>query len=353
MSIIKIDRGENMKFVCEYIWSDGSVPTQKLRSKTKIFNLDISDLETLSIKSFPTWTFDGSSTNQATGDSSDCVLKPVKFVKDPIRKSADANCYLVLCEVYGANNKPHSTNTRSLLRKIYSDTSSLEPLFGIEQEYTMFKDSKPFGWPTGGYPPQQGPFYCGVGSDEVFGRDIVEEHMNACLAAGLPICGINSEVMPGQWEFQIGPSNALQVSDSLILARWILYRIGENHGVTIKLDPKPVAELNGAGAHTNFSTNKMREEGGMTHIEDACKKLESRHDLHISNYGDGIERRLTGHHETCSYKTFRYGVSDRGASIRIPLHVAQEGKGYLEDRRPCANMDPYVVTRLILEATCL
>ena len=341
-----------MKLVCEYIWSDGTTPTQKLRSKTKILSVDVEEKD-IAINNFPNWTFDGSSTGQATGDSSDCVLRPVKFVKDPTRSCKDAVCYLVLCEVFGSDMKAHPTNTRAALRSVYKKTSELEPLFGIEQEYTMFKDGRPLGWPTGGYPPNQGPFYCGVGSDEVFGRELVEEHLNACLEAGLPICGINSEVMPGQWEFQVGAVNALQVADGLVLARWILYRLGEKYGITIKLDPKPVAEFNGAGAHTNFSTKQMREEGGMDHIVTACKKLGDKHDLHISNYGYGIESRLTGHHETCSYKEFRYGVSDRGASIRIPLHVDQDGKGYLEDRRPCANVDPYVVTRLILETVCL
>lgn len=341
-----------MKLVCEYIWQDGTQPTQKLRSKTKILSLDVEEKD-ISLQSFPNWTFDGSSTNQATGDASDCILKPAKVVKDPTRSSPNASCYLVLCEVFGADGKPHPSNTRAALRSVYKKTAEFEPLFGIEQEYTMFKDGRPFGWPNGGYPPNQGPFYCGVGSDEVFGRDLVEEHLNACLAAGLPICGINSEVMPGQWEFQVGPSNPLQIADSLVLARWILYRIGENHGVTIKLDPKPVAELNGAGGHTNFSTKQMREDGGIDYILAACEKLKEKHALHISNYGHGIESRLTGHHETCSYREFRYGVSDRGASIRIPLHVHQDGKGYLEDRRPCANVDPYVVTRLMLETICL
>lgn len=338
-----------MKIIAEYIWNDGSEPTQKLRSKTKIYDSDFVP----SLTDFPTWTFDGSSTGQATGDKSDCILRPVKVVKDPTRNVNGAQCYLVLCEVYNADGSPHSTNTRSLLRAAYEDTLQHEPLFGIEQEYTMFKDGRPFGWPTGGYPPNQGPFYCGVGSDEVFGRELVEEHLAACIEAGLPICGINSEVMPGQWEFQIGTADALETADGLVLARWILYRLGEKHGVTVKLDPKPVAELNGAGAHTNFSTKGMREAGGMDRIFTACNKLRERHSLHIANYGYGIESRLTGHHETCSYKEFRHGVSDRGASIRIPLHVAQAGRGYLEDRRPCANVDPYVVTRLILETVCL
>lgn len=341
-----------MNIVAEYIWVDGSQPTQKLRSKTKVFvydnlnkNFDINDI--------PEWTFDGSSTGQATGDRSDCVLAPVRFILDPTREKNHERVHiLVLCEVFNADRTPHPTNTRAPLREVVAKTIEHEPLFGIEQEYTMFKDGRPLGWPTGGYPPQQGPFYCGVGSDEVFGRDLVEEHLAACLDSRILLCGINAEVMPGQWEFQIGTGDALTVSDHLIFARWLLYRIGEKHSVTCKLDPKPVAELNGAGAHTNFSTKEMREPGGIEAIEKACERLRERHNLHVQNYGYGIEARLTGHHETCSYREFRWGVSDRGASIRIPLHVAKNGYGYLEDRRPCANVDPYVVTRLLLETIC-
>ena len=341
-----------MNIVAEYIWLDGSQPTQKLRSKTKIFQFKDFD-RSLNLNDVPTWTFDGSSTGQATGDKSDCLLIPVYFIPDPTReKNYERLHVLVLCEVYNADGTPHSTNTRAQLRNIVKRTQEQEPLFGIEQEYTMFRDGRPLGWPTGGYPPQQGPFYCGVGADEVFGRELVEEHMAACLDSRILLCGINAEVMPGQWEFQVGTADALTVSDHLILARWLLYRIGEKHGITCKLDPKPVAELNGAGAHTNFSTKAMRDPGGLSSIEDACNRLQDRHDLHISNYGHGIENRLTGHHETCSYREFRWGVSDRGASIRIPLHVAHAGCGYLEDRRPCANVDPYVVTRLLLETVC-
>jgi len=341
-----------MNIVAEYIWQDGTLPTHKLRSKTKIFQTPASG-KSLTIADIPQWTFDGSSTGQATGDRSDCILVPVSMIFDPTREKNHERIHiLVLCEVFNSDGTPHATNTRVGLRDVVTKTLDHEPLFGIEQEYTLFKDGKPLGWPTGGYPPQQGPFYCGVGSDEVFGRELVEEHMAACLDSRLAICGVNAEVMPGQWEFQIGTADAITVADHLIFARWLLYRIGEKHGVVAKLDPKPVAELNGAGAHTNFSTRKMREKGGMDHIEAACERLRRSHSWHITNYGHGIEQRLTGHHETCSYKDFRWGVSDRGASIRIPLHVAQNGCGYLEDRRPCANVDPYVVTRLLLETIC-
>jgi len=341
-----------MNIVAEYIWQDGSYPTHKLRSKTKIFSIPDEE-KNINIEMFPRWTFDGSSTGQATGDKSDCILLPVNFILDPTREKNHERIHcLVLCEVFGADGSPHQTNTRAMLRETFKKTLHHEPLFGIEQEYTMFKDGRPLGWPAGGYPPQQGPFYCGVGSDEVFGRELVEEHMAACLDSRIAICGINAEVMPGQWEFQVGTADPITVSDHLIFARWLLYRIGEKHGITVKLDPKPVAELNGAGAHTNFSTKAMRETEGIYAIKEACERLGARHEYHISHYGHGIELRLTGHHETCSYREFRWGVSDRGASIRIPLHVAQEGRGYLEDRRPCANVDPYVVTRLLLETVC-
>jgi glutamine synthetase len=263
------------------------------------------------------------------------------------------NARLVLCEVFNADGSPNRTNTRAALRETARKYAAQECLFGIEQEYTMFRGSRPLGWPEGGYPAAQGPFYCGVGADEVFGRPIVEQHLEACLAAGLTISGVNAEVMPGQWEFQVGPESPLEVCDHLLIARWLLFRIGEEHGVNMSLDPKPVrGDWNGAGAHTNFSTRAMREAGGFAVIEEACRRLGNRHDMHIANYGEGIERRLTGLHETCPYSEFRWGVGNRAASIRIPLQVARAGRGYLEDRRPCANIDPYVVTRLLLETLC-
>jgi len=331
----------------EYIWVDGSKPTTKLRSKTKI----LEKASWLDRKAeLPGWGFDGSSTGQASGEQSDCLLQPVYHCLDPVR---GGDHLLVLCEVRDFNDQPHPTNTRALLRADLDRYAKYESLFGIEQEYTMFRGMRPLGWPDGGYPAPQGPFYCGVGADEVFGRPIVEQHLEACLAAGLTISGLNAEVMPGQWEFQVGPEDALTVSDQLMIARWLLFRIGEEHGVSMSLESKPVrGDWNGAGAHTNFSTKEMREEGGLATIEAACRKLGEQHDLHIDNYGDGIESRLTGLHETCSFEEFRWGIGHRGASIRIPLHVAQAGCGYLEDRRPCANMDPYVVTRLLIETVC-
>ena len=323
----------------EYIWIDGTQPTQKLRSKTKIVPKG---------EKPPIWGFDGSSTQQATGDKSDCVLQPVMVVPDPIRGGDNK---LVLCEVMLVSGAPHPTNTRRANVEMAKKYESFDSWFGIEQEYTFFKGSRPLGFPDNGFPAPQGGYYCGVGADEVFGRDVVEAHLDACLKAGLKISGINAEVMPGQWEFQVGPLSAPEIGDQLWLARWLLYRVGENFGVSATLYPKPVrGDWNGAGAHHNFSTKQMREEYDACIA--ACEALGKRAALHIANYGFGIEERLTGLHETCSYKEFRYGVSDRGASIRIPWQVAKDGKGYIEDRRPNANVDPYVSTRLIIESVC-
>lgn len=333
--------------IAEYIWIDGVRPTPGIRSKTKIL---FTEKDRLSIEDIPEWSFDGSSTGQATGDRSDCILSPVMICKDPIRKELPS--FLVLCEVYNSDGTPHSSNNRKKLVRALEKRSEKEPLCGIEQEYTLFKDGKPLGFQSGAFPPVQGPYYCGVGTREVTGRNLAEEHMVACLSAGLHIYGINAEVMPGQWEFQIGTADPLTVSDQLWIARWLLHRISENYGISVSFDPKPVKELNGAGAHTNWSTKKTRDPGsGMVEIDRIINVLRARHDDFIPYYGHGIEQRLTGIHETCSYKEFKCGASDRGASVRIPLHVFKEGFGYFEDRRPCANIDPYEVTRLLLESS--
>jgi glutamine synthetase len=332
-------------YKAEYIWVDGTEPTAKLRSKTKILE-DGAEL--------PIWGFDGSSTNQAPGKASDCVLNPVAVYDDPIRGEPHK---LVMCEVFLVNGEPHPSNTRAACREVAEKYAKHDTWFGLEQEYTFFDGIKPLGWPDNGFPAPQGGYYCGVGADEVFGRPVVEAHLENCLKAGLKISGINAEVMPGQWEFQVGPLGPLEVSDQLWVARWLLYRTAEDfpatgeNKVSARLDPKPVkGDWNGAGCHTNFSTVAMREN------YDACiaaaEALGKRADLHIANYGDVIEERLTGHHETASYKEFSYGVSHRGASIRIPWQVAQDKKGYIEDRRPNANCDPYIVTRLIVGTCC-
>ena len=328
-----------MTYKAEYIWIDGTEPTARLRSKTKVLP-DGAEL--------PIWGFDGSSTNQAPGSNSDCVLQPVFSCPDPIRGGDNK---LVMCEVLLTDMTPHPTNTRALLRPVAEKFAEQEALFGIEQEYTYFAGSRPLGFPDNGFPAPQGGYYCGVGADEIFGRPVVEKHLENCLAAGLAISGINAEVMPGQWEFQVGPLGPLDVADQLWMARWLLYRTAEDFGISATLDPKPVkGDWNGAGAHTNFSTKAMRE--SYDPIITACEALGAKSEEHVANYGADIEHRLTGSHETAPWHEFSYGVSNRGASVRIPWQVEVDKSGYIEDRRPNANCDPYLVTRAITNTVC-
>lgn len=339
---------QNTPVKAEYIWIDGQRPRAMMRSKTKILKARPEN-----VSEIPDWGFDGSSTSQADTAHSDCALKPVLFIPDPIRGNPHV---LVMCEVFNADGSVHRSNTRARCREQAEKYKADGAWFGIEQEYTLYdKDGiRPYRWPQGAaFPAPQGRYYCGVGSDEVYGADLIEAHTTACMNAGLAIAGTNAEVMPAQWEFQIGAIGAPTVADHLWLARWILYRLGDRFGITAKLDPKPIAgDWNGAGAHTNFSTLAMRSPGGMQHVTAACEKLSERHNEHIAVYGAENEKRLTGRHETADMKSFRYGVSDRGASVRIPMQTANAGFGYLEDRRPAANMDPYKVCTALLETVC-
>jgi glutamine synthetase len=330
-------------YQAEYIWLDGYEPTPMLRSKTKILADDVTDP--------PIWGFDGSSTEQATGDKSDCVLRPVFTCPDPIRGGQNI---LVMCEVLLASNmRPHPSNTRAACARVEKKFAADEMLFGLEQEYTMLRpDGTPLGFPPGGGQPRpQGPYYCGVGTGRIMGRDIVEEHTQACIDAGLMISGTNPEVMPGQWEFQVGPLGPTAVGDQLNVARWLLHRIAEDYDVVISLDAKPEkGDWNGAGCHTNFSNKAMR--GDYKAIINACEAIGKNYMDLVLNYGDGIQDRLTGKHETAPWDKFSYGVSDRGASVRIPWQVERDGKGYAEDRRPNANCDPYIVAKMITEIVC-
>jgi len=325
----------------EYIWIDGGKPSPNLRSKTKILPGLPRDMP-------PIWGFDGSSTEQAEGESSDCVLKPVRVVSDPLR---GGDHILVLCEVLNPDFTPHISNTRRKCAETADTYSEQQSWFGLEQEYTLIQNGRPLGFPKHGFPSPQGQYYCSIGGDNAFGREIVEEHLDLCLKAGLHISGINGEVMPGQWEFQVGPLSPVGVSDQLWLARYLLERVAEYHKCSVSWDPKPVkGDWNGAGCHTNFSTAAMRSEPKL--YEKAALALGEHAKEHIDSYGANIEERLTGLHETCSHEDFRWGVSDRGASVRIPWQVYRDGVGYIEDRRPNANCDPYVVTNLIVGTVC-
>jgi glutamine synthetase len=324
----------------EYIWLDGYKPTQSLRSKTKIEKDFSGKLEDLS-----NWSFDGSSTEQAPGGSSDCILKPVYIVTDPQRK----NGYLVMCEVLSSDGTPHPSNGRSLIEDDDNDF-----WFGFEQEYFLWDTdtNKPLGFPAGGYPGPQGPYYCSVGANNAFGRNIVEEHLDACLEAGLNVEGINAEVAAGQWEFQIFSKGAKEAGDQIWIARYLLERIGEKYGVSVNWHCKPLGALdwNGSGMHANFSNSTLRTANSQETFTKICEAFRPVVKEHIEVYGADNHLRLTGKHETASIHDFSYGVSDRGASIRIPLYAVQHNwSGYLEDRRPNSAADPYKVAARIIK----
>jgi glutamine synthetase len=351
-----------MKFIQEYIWLDGSEP-QQLRSKTKIVTESKLDNN---IENFSMWSFDGSSTLQAKsgkGENTDCLLQPVFAINDPFRRGPHK---LVLCEVLNPDGTPHETNNRRKLEETLKELSldnmikDLSPWFGWEQEYTLtHKPNMPFGEGIGlplgfglepsKFPRPQGDYYCGIGADNVIGREIVEEHMNMCVETGLDISGVNAEVLLGQWEYQIGPVTALVGSDQLWMSRYILQRVAEKHNVNVSLHPKPMkGDWNGTGCHVNFSSVEMRQKGGLEIIKESMYKLEENHMEHIAVYGLHNEQRLTGEHETSGIKEFSYGFSTRDTSIRIAAQSQVDGCGYFEDRRPASNCDPYLVSNRLL-----
>ena len=326
-----------MKF--EYIWLDGYTPDANLRSKTKIIEAEGFDGTPSSL---PIWSFDGSSTRQAEGHNSDCLLQPVRVIPDPGRKHA----FLVMTEVLNPDGTPHVSNTRTL---IPDDDESF--WFGFEQEYVITKDNLPIGFPPSGYPEPQGRYYCSVGHPYNAGRDLVEEHLDLCLEAGMAITGINAEVLLGQWEYQLFGKGPKRAADDLWLSRYLLKRTAEKYNMRIEWHPKPVqGDWNGSGMHTNFSNREMREVGGEELMRSICEAFRPVHHDHIGEYGSDNHKRLTGLHETQSIDKFSYGISDRGASIRIPISVPQNGwRGYLEDRRPASNADPYRVAARIIK----
>lgn len=324
----------------EYIWLDGYKPTQSLRSKTKIVDNFSGKLEDA-----PMWSFDGSSTEQAPGGASDCLLKPVAVFPDPAR----TNGWLVMTEVLSADGKPHESNGRATI-----DDPDDDFWFGFEQEYFLWdpETNKPLGFPANGYPAPQGPYYCSVGAKNAFGREIVDEHLDLCLEAGLNVEGINAEVAAGQWEFQIFAKGAASAGDQIWVARYLMERTAEKYGVAINWHCKPLGTLdwNGSGMHANFSNTYTRTAGSKEKIEKVCEAFRSVVKEHIAVYGADNHLRLTGKHETASINDFSYGVSDRGASIRIPVYTASHGwSGYLEDRRPNSAADPYKVAARIIK----
>jgi glutamine synthetase len=305
------------------------------------------------------WNFDGSSTEQAAGEDSEIYIMPRAVFNDPFRGGENV---MVLSECFTPEMKPAIGNTRAAAKEVMDKYADMDPWFGIEQEYTLMCgcDQKvgiasdvPLGFnKDGSEPAKQGPYYCGAGTNVSIGRKVAEEHYAKCLYAGIKVAGINAEVMPGQWEYQVGPCKGMEMGDHLVMSRYIMLRVTEDLGVQVTFHPKPRhGDWNGAGCHTNFSTKEMREEGGLDVIYKVCEAFGAVSEKHVEVYGTDNDQRLTGKHETCSINEFKFGVADRGASIRIPRETWAKKKGYLEDRRPAANCDPYKVTARMMQTT--
>lgn len=310
----------------EYVWLDGYKPEPFLRSKVKVTR------ETTP----PDWSFDGSSTQQAEGGSSDCLLLPVTEYTNPLYGDK-----LVMCQVQTGEHETHPTNTRAAAAEVASD----EWWFGFEQEYFLTNpDGTILGWEDGIPEKPQGEYYCGVGAANVKGRDISEAHLEACLEAGIELTGTNAEVALGQWEYQC-LGKGIKAGDDLWMSRYLLHKVAEDFDVSVNIHPKPQSgDWNGSGMHTNFSNKEMRENGTEELYSTMCDKLGEVHQDAIANYGSDNDQRLTGLHETQKITDFSYGVSDRGASIRIPIYTVEHNwNGYLEDRRPASNADPYKI----------
>jgi len=326
------------KYKLEYIWLDGYTPEPNIRGKSKIV-----DKAPTSVEDCALWGFDGSSTQQADGHSSDCILKPVALYPDSSRK----NGFIVMCEVLLPDMTAHPSNQRSTI----DDDPDL--WIGLEQEYFFYENGSPLGFPVDGYPGPQGPYYCGAGYKQVgdVARQITEEHWDLCLDAGINHEGINAEVAKGQWEFQIFAKGSKKAADDVWVARYILYRLCEKYGLDVNIHCKPIkGDWNGSGMHCNFSTKFMRETGGKDYFMKLMDAFDKYKDEHIAAYGPDNHLRLTGLHETQSIDKFNWGVANRGASIRVPhSFVNNDYKGYLEDRRPNSAANPYRIVSRVLK----
>lgn len=326
--------------ILEYIWLGGR---KELRSKTRVINFFLPN----DIACMPEWNYDGSSTWQAdsNGDT-EIILKPCAVFKDPFRIILDSTCYIVLCDTYKSNGEPTDSNHRHNANIVFEKTEE-EPWFGLEQEYFLhFKNA---------LEKQQynnSLHYCGY-ADNILERIIAEKHLEMCIEAGIKISGINAEVVSGQWEFQVGPCEGIEAGDHLIVARFILERIAEKFDASVNYYPKPISHENGSGCHINFSTFSTRTENGIEIIHNYIQRLAETHSEDIKVYGENNHLRLTGNHETSSIDKFSWGIGTRNTSIRIPNQVSREKRGYFEDRRPAANIDPYQATVKLFKSCCL
>jgi glutamine synthetase len=362
MSLYKPSTDRRGPVFLEYIWISADGTT---RSKTRV----VYPLRSRGVNpehkkhTIPShvkqWSYDGSKTGQADGSESEIILIPCAIYRDPFRglDPKTSPHRLVLCKAVDLEGLPVSGNTRLSAEHTFNTRKSEDIWFGLEQEYVLYNrkighpisEDHIIGWSSEGIDPPQGQYYCRV---DIPGRDIAEEHMIRCLDSGVIVSGMNAEAMIGQWKYQIGPCSGIEAGDDHWMSRYILDRVCVKYKLRASLDPKPVSgEHKGSGCHTNFSTKSMRDCGTEEIFLSAIERLEAKHKVHMEQYGEGNERRLSKNIDTLNSYAFSYGVGNRDASVRIPieLHNRNYKSGYLEDRRPSSRMDPYVVTRCIAE----
>jgi glutamine synthetase len=323
----------------EYIWVDGYGEPW---SKTKVIMINCVD--ELELSDIPIWNYDGSSTNQASSESSEVLIRPQALYKDPFRRRGTN--YMVLCDTTTTDGKAHETNNRSVANKLFESHLCEQPWFGLEQEFFILKQGSILGTKStaGEYVPQK-MHYCGVGAHGSC-RKFVDEVVDNSIYAGLAITGMNAEVETSQWEVQLCETG-IEACDQLIILRYIMKRTSERYGWDVTFDPKPLLNANGSGCHVNFSTKRMRSPGGYDSILHTIQELKSHNTEDMKYYGEKNTLRMTGENETARYDVFSHGVGDRTASVRIPHDTFIKKYGYMEDRRPGANMDPYLVTSIL------
>ncbi len=346
-----------MSIIVEYVWLDAD---DNFRSKIRV----MSRLDRLD------WNFDGSSTGQATTESSEVILKVVAQFNHPFINNTG---FLFLCATYDINNKPLSNNYYDKANEIFNKDNQglkLKPWFGLEQEYFMYdknltinnNEHYEFDPALGNNNSSNNndnylkitngnKFYCSPINQDPNEVTIVMEHLEACIKAGIRISGNNAEVVQHQWEFQVGPVEGIEAGNQLLMARYLLNRIASKYNKVVDYHPKPMSGVNGSGCHINFSTKPMREKGGLEQIMNAIEKLKNNHVYHMENYGKDNRLRMTGHNETSSYDNFSWGVGSRNTSIRIGYDTYKNEMGYFEDRRPASNINPYLATSIIYK-TC-
>lgn len=345
----------SVKILAEYIWLCGANTHHDIRGKVRFLNVEAAPQPAVLNKDvaalravFPEWSFDGSSTGQAKGLNTEIIVRAVRAFRHPYPSSTTFSSYVVLCECFDPTGvQPTSDNTRTIADKVFKQALGEEPWFAFEQEYVIMdrKTGRPYQWPENGFPAPQGPYYCSYGPT-AWGREFAEEHAAKCTEMGVTISGLNAEVLPSQWEYQVGPCTGIEAGDHAVVARWVMLRVLERHGLDASFHSKPVkGDWNGSGMHTNFSTTSTRVAGtGLAAIELYAQNLSTSHFRDVAVYGDDNDQRLSGHHETSSWKTFAFGYGTRHTSLRIPMQCKNAGSGYFEDRRPSASADPYLVS---------